>query len=310
MAIMSRISLRIPPARLATAVAVVSVMLLACDLPIPGLAPTPAATEPAITEVATELATIEVAAPTGTPPATVETATLSASATPQPSPTETATGGATPSTPEATASVPATQPTLASPPGEQVLVTRIVDGDTFKVMRNGSEISVRYIGINTPEVGQPCADEATAADQALIEGKTVTLVKDVSDTDQYGRLLRYVYVGVQFINAELVKQGWAEAAKYPPDVLHADEFAALAAAAKTQGLGCWPMGAFVGGGSGTPTAGTPGVVCDCSYNKYNCIDFNSRADAQACFDYCQSQGKGDVHQMDGNGNGLACENIP
>jgi len=55
------------------------------------------------------------------------------------------------------------------------------------------------------------------------------------------------------------------------------------------------------------TQSSDGVVCDCSYNRYNCKDFSWHAAAQACYDYCISLGKGDIHQLDGDKNGIACE---
>ncbi len=128
--------------------------------------------------------------------------------------------------------------------GETGQVTHIVDGDTFDVQMNGQTYRVRYIGINTPERNEPCYQDATNADAALISGKMVTLVKDVSETDRYGRLLRYVYVGSDFINADLVREGWAENAEYPPDTAHAAEFRALEAQAKAANIGCHPTGIF------------------------------------------------------------------
>ena len=110
-------------------------------------------------------------------------------------------------------------------------VVRIVDGDTIDVQVGGQTFRVRYIGINTPETGQPCAAEATNYNAELVMAKGVALVKDVSETDRYGRLLRYVYVGDIFINAELVRQGYANAATYPLDVAYADLFVQLEAEA-------------------------------------------------------------------------------
>lgn len=52
------------------------------------------------------------------------------------------------------------------------------------------------------------------------------------------------------------------------------------------------------------------VVCDCSGNIYNCSDFATQAEAQACYDYCVSQGYGDVHYLDRDGDGIACESLP
>jgi micrococcal nuclease len=97
------------------------------------------------------------------------------------------------------------------------LVTYVADGDTIVVDLNGVEERVRYIGIDTPEVGDPCGDEATQANRLLVNGQMVRLEKDISERDRYGRLLRYVYVGDVFVNAELVKDGWAVAYRYEPD---------------------------------------------------------------------------------------------
>ena len=128
--------------------------------------------------------------------------------------------------------------------GEMAPVTHIVDGDTIDVLLNGQTVRIRYIGMNTPEHDEPCFREATNANAALVEGKTVRLVKDVSETDVYGRLLRYVYVGSTFVNAALVQEGYAEVVSYPPDTAHFDEFKALEIAAHAANLGCHPTGIF------------------------------------------------------------------
>ncbi len=128
--------------------------------------------------------------------------------------------------------------------GETATVTRIIDGDTIYVRMNGQSYRVRYIGINTPERDEPCYADATAANADLVRGQTVTLVKDVSNTDDYDRLLRYVYVGEVFVNAELVAQGYAEAGYYPPDTAYTDTFNRLEADAQARGLGCHPTGVF------------------------------------------------------------------
>lgn len=120
-----------------------------------------------------------------------------------------------------------------------VKVTRVIDGDTI-VIEGGRR--VRYIGINTPEThgkAQPFGQEATEANRALVEGKMVRLEKDVSETDKYGRLLRYVYVDGTFVNAELVRQGYAQAVSYPPDVKYQDCFRALEREAREARRGLW-----------------------------------------------------------------------
>ncbi|MBN1429038.1 MAG: thermonuclease family protein [Anaerolineae bacterium] len=134
--------------------------------------------------------------------------------------------------------------TTPSSEDELGVVVGIIDGDTIDVAIGAGTYRVRYIGINTPELDEPCSAEATAANTMLVSGQTVRLAKDVSETDRYERLLRYVYIGETFVNAELVKQGWAEAVAYPPDLAHAAFFSDQEDAARLQNLGCWPSGVF------------------------------------------------------------------
>jgi endonuclease YncB( thermonuclease family) len=126
----------------------------------------------------------------------------------------------------------------------RALVTDVIDGDTIDVLIDGDEYRVRYIGVNTPERDESCYQDATNANAALVSGQTVTLVRDVSETDRYGRLLRYVYVGSTFVNAELVRQGYAENVEYPPDTANAAWFGQMAREARSANLGCWPTGVF------------------------------------------------------------------
>lgn len=128
--------------------------------------------------------------------------------------------------------------------GETGRVVHVIDGDTVDVEIGGQQMRVRYIGVNTPERDQPCYAEARAANDDLVYGETVTLVRDTSDTDQYGRLLRYVYVGDTFVNERLVRDGWAEVVVYRPDDRYANAFRALEQQAAQAGLGCHPSGIF------------------------------------------------------------------
>lgn len=52
------------------------------------------------------------------------------------------------------------------------------------------------------------------------------------------------------------------------------------------------------------------IACSCSGNTRNCSDFSTREQAQACYDYCVSQGRGDIHQLDHDHDGEACEMLP
>ena len=117
-------------------------------------------------------------------------------------------------------------------------VTRVIDGDTV-VIETGEH--VRYIGINTPEVetSECYASEASEINKNLVLGKIVKLEKDVSDTDKYGRLLRFVYIGDIFVDDYLIKNGSAKVMTIPPDIRYRDEFLESEEYAKQNRLGLW-----------------------------------------------------------------------
>jgi len=120
------------------------------------------------------------------------------------------------------------------------MVIQVIDGDTI-IIDGGYR--VRYIGIDTPEIypeTEAFGIEAWQANCELVEGKEVRLEKDVSETDKYGRLLRYVYVDDDvLVNAELVKQGLAQAKAYPPDTKYQDYLEEVEAEARGAGRGMW-----------------------------------------------------------------------
>jgi len=119
------------------------------------------------------------------------------------------------------------------------VVTRVIDGDTIEVNIDGTIYKVRYIGIDTPEFGEPWANEATRLNRQLVEEKAVRLEKDISETDRYGRLLRYIYVDDVFINAELVRQGLAWSKAYEPDIKYQDILEEAEAEARQAKIGIW-----------------------------------------------------------------------
>ena len=106
---------------------------------------------------------------------------------------------------------------------------------------SGREERVRYIGVDTPELAShDCfAERAAAFNARLVEDREVRLEPDAEERDRYGRLLAYVYAGDTFVNAELVRRGYAQPLTVPPNVRHADELRDLAADARRAGTGLW-----------------------------------------------------------------------
>lgn len=133
-----------------------------------------------------------------------------------------------------------TSPHAEGRAGTEAFVTRVIDGDTIAVALGDSrDTRVRLIGIDTPERNECHYRAATDRMRALVDGKRVRLVRDVSETDRYGRLLRYVYEGEVFVNAAMVDGGFASAATFPPDVAHASEFVSLERRAREMQRGLW-----------------------------------------------------------------------
>lgn len=130
---------------------------------------------------------------------------------------------------------------------QKYLVTKVTDGDTIE-LSTGQK--VRFVGIDTPETVDPrrpvgCfGKEASNENKKLVEGKKVILEKDVSETDKYNRLLRYVYLpladgSLLFVNDYLVRAGFAKAYTYPPDVKFNEQFLQAEREARNENRGLW-----------------------------------------------------------------------
>ena len=117
-----------------------------------------------------------------------------------------------------------------------VFVTRVIDGDTIEIEGG---YRVRYIGIDAPERDDPYYFEALEANRILVEGKKVRLEKDVEDKDEYGRLLRYVWVDNTMINAELISLGYAYSYSLSPNLRYREYFLQLEKEARERGKGLW-----------------------------------------------------------------------
>jgi len=136
-------------------------------------------------------------------------------------------------------------------PREEATVRKVVDGDTIEVDEGGVPFRVRYIGMDAPELaGEPMAAESLEANRRLVEGKRIVMVRDLSEADRYGRLLRFVFSGGIFINSELVRLGLARATAYPPDVSCAEEFRSAESEARAARRGLWGIAVSL-----TPAAG-------------------------------------------------------
>ena len=149
------------------------------------------------------------------------------------------------------------------PSGVDVGVTRVIDGDTIDVQ--GGE-RVRLIGMDTPETKDPnrpagCygAEASRFTASLLPAGTTVRLAGDVEQRDRYGRLLAYVYRRSDglFVNAELLRRGFAQLLTIPPNVAHTDEFTAIATRAREATQGLWGSCTLLPDGRVAP-ASTPG----------------------------------------------------
>lgn len=134
----------------------------------------------------------------------------------------------------------------------EVTVTSVVDGDTI---RTGDGMVVRLIGVNTPETSgekELYGAEAKAFTKERLEGRKVYLEKDTSETDAYGRLLRYVWleipervddesIGSHMFNAELISGGYAQPYEFPPDTRYSGIIMKLARLARDGGKGLWSI---------------------------------------------------------------------
>lgn len=128
---------------------------------------------------------------------------------------------------------------------EQALVVRVIDGDTVE-LESGERL--RYIGMDSPEryvrSAEPAecfSDEALWENRRLVEGKVVSLEADRSNTDRYGRLLRYVWLDDVMINEVLVATGFAVERDYPPDSKYAERLSEAQIEAEQNNLGLWEV---------------------------------------------------------------------
>ena len=212
-------------------------------------------------------------------------------------------------------------------------VLKVVDGDTLAVEMGGKNVTIRLIGLDTPETVDPrkpvqCfGKEASDKAKEMLAGKSVRIEMDASqgELDKYGRLLAYVYLpdGVLF-NKLMIELGFGHEYTYNLPYKYQKEFKAAEIAARERKVGLWGLKQSQSDCSPEPAsqksdAGLRTDGHDCSHNVYNCSSFKTQAEAQHVFDLCltasvlaQADGGDvkDIHKLDRDGDGKVCESLP
>jgi micrococcal nuclease len=201
-------------------------------------------------------------------------------------------------------------------PVQVATVASVTDGDTIRVLLDGQNVPVRYIGIDTPETqagSEWMGQEATDANAQLVAGREVVLEMDVSETDQYGRLLRHVWIetdaGWTLVSLELLRLGVAEVTTFPPDVKYVDEL--FLPAQREAAIGLWgtpptaavtpaPIAPLVPGNNCEPSY--PDVCIPIGSADLDCPDIDARR-----FTVLWEVANPDPHRFDGDADGIGCE---
>lgn len=146
---------------------------------------------------------------------------------------------------------PETQPPsqgsgTVAPGRVEVELVKVVDGDTIWVrMSDGSEERVRYIGIDAPEIAHADApaeymgEEASIHNAELLASGPLHVEVDMDERDDFGRLLAYVWAGEVLVNERLVRDGYARAHGYPPNLARQSQLREAQRKARAEGLGLW-----------------------------------------------------------------------
>jgi micrococcal nuclease len=214
------------------------------------------------------------------------------------------------------------------------MVTKVVDGDTIAVNMNGKNTTIRLIGLDTPETVDPrkpvqCFG-VQASDKAkeVLNGKSVRLEMDASqgDLDKYGRLLAYVFLeDGTFFNQLMISEGFGHEYIYNLPYKYQKEFKAAERTAREGKKGLWADFACASESerpnisANTENAPVPYPMrssqirntgaYECAKNVYNCSGFKTQAEAQYVFEICGGN-KNDIHKLDRDGDGKACESLP
>ena len=212
------------------------------------------------------------------------------------------------------------------------LVLKVIDGDTISVDMDGVTETIRIIGINTPETVDPRKEvecfgkEASDKAKFLLEGTYVSLAVDDTqeNRDKYSRLLRYVYLadGSDY-GKYMIENGYAYEYTYQIPYKYQIEYREAEDRAEAGKRGLWANDACkaqevdspstviapLPSASSSSTIFTTNSAYVCTENTYNCTDFQTHAEAQNVYESCGGINN-DIHGLDGNDDGVACETLP
>lgn len=208
---------------------------------------------------------------------------------------------------------------------DSYLVTKVVDGDTLTISKYGKSVALRLIGIDTPETVHPSKPvecfgaEASNKAKSLLSGKYITLETDPTqgELDKYDRMLAYIYLpdGTMF-NKYMIEKGYAYEYTYGTPYKYQSQFKQAQKSAQENKRGLWADG--VCEEETTPAPVTTQTQTSnpvntgnysCSSNIYNCSNFSTHNEAQAVFEMCGGISN-DVHGLDNDSDGEACETLP
>ena len=179
-------------------------------------------------------------------------------------------------------------------------VVEVTDGDTFELRRSiGGTVTIRLHGVDAPESSQPYGTAATRAARWLAQGKNVRAT--VEEIGRYGRAVASVEVQGGDLGALLIRRGLAwHYRRYAPNET---EYARLQRQARSASRGLWSRPNPVPPWTWRDRTSGPGET---SAEDRDCSDFDTQPEAQRFY---ERHGPGDPHNLDGDGNGVACESL-
>lgn len=199
-------------------------------------------------------------------------------------------------------------------------VIKVIDGDTVNINKDGEIITLRLIGLDTPETVHPSKPvecfgrEASDKAKAMLTGKQVRIETDSSqgEYDKYGRTLAYIHLedGTHF-NKYMIEEGYGYEYTYDLPYKYQTEFKQAQQEARVDKRGLWAPDVcdVVESTNTTQEQITDTGGYTCSHNAYNCGDFSTHLEAQTAYDACGGVNN-DIHRLDQDKDGEACESLP